>query len=98
MRVEVIYCEPDREVVEHIELDNGATVADLLALMGGSEKFSGVEIVASRVGVWGRLAGPDTLLSADDRVEIYRELLADPKSARRRRARQQAAQESKPGA
>jgi uncharacterized protein len=35
------------------------------------------------VGVWGRVKPSDYVLRADDRVEIYRPLKADPKDARR---------------
>jgi putative ubiquitin-RnfH superfamily antitoxin RatB of RatAB toxin-antitoxin module len=42
-----------------------------------------------RIGVWGATVLPDTALRDRDRVEIYRELVADPKQARRQRARQQ---------
>jgi putative ubiquitin-RnfH superfamily antitoxin RatB of RatAB toxin-antitoxin module len=35
------------------------------------------------VGVWGRVKSNDYVLRADDRVEIYRPLKADPKDARR---------------
>ncbi|MGH8335651.1 MAG: RnfH family protein [Gammaproteobacteria bacterium] len=40
------------------------------------------------MGIFGRLASPDTLLREGDRVEIYRALLKDPKDARRDRAQQ----------
>lgn len=38
-------------------------------------------------GVWGKRVAEDYVLRAGDRVEIYRPLRADPKEARRRRAR-----------
>ena len=39
-----------------------------------------------RVGIFGKLKTPDTVLRANDRVEVYRPLQADPKESRRRRA------------
>jgi putative ubiquitin-RnfH superfamily antitoxin RatB of RatAB toxin-antitoxin module len=39
------------------------------------------------VGVYGRLVALDDVLREGDRVEILRPLVADPKAARRRRAR-----------
>jgi putative ubiquitin-RnfH superfamily antitoxin RatB of RatAB toxin-antitoxin module len=41
------------------------------------------------VGLWGRRVGPDVMLHADDRVELYRALTVDPKEARRLRYRTQ---------
>jgi len=41
-------------------------------------------------GIYGRRVPLDTQLADGDRVEILRPLAADPKEARRRRARQRA--------
>ena len=38
------------------------------------------------VGIFGELAGLDDSLRDGDRIEIYRPLLADPKTIRRERA------------
>jgi putative ubiquitin-RnfH superfamily antitoxin RatB of RatAB toxin-antitoxin module len=40
------------------------------------------------VGVFGQAAGREKILEAGDRVELYRELAADPKAARRARVKQ----------
>jgi putative ubiquitin-RnfH superfamily antitoxin RatB of RatAB toxin-antitoxin module len=39
------------------------------------------------VGIFGRRADGSTVLREFDRIEIYRALVADPKQARRTRAR-----------
>lgn len=57
----------------------GCRVADVLELLG-------LEIPPGCVvGVWGRVVEPSAFLGDGDRVEIYRPLAADPKSARRAR-------------
>lgn len=59
----------------------GTTIADVLAMLG-------LEVSdAYRIGVWGRKAAPELRLQAGDRIEFYRVLLADPKTARRSRVR-----------
>ena len=40
-----------------------------------------------KIGVFGRRVAPTELLHEYDRIEIYRPLIADPKQARRIRAR-----------
>ena len=45
----------------------------------------GVSVDDSAVGVFGRVTALNQILSEGDRVEIYRSLAADPKSARRER-------------
>jgi len=42
-------------------------------------------------GIWGRARPAGTLLQPGDRVEVYRGLRVDPKTARRERFRQQGA-------
>lgn len=42
-----------------------------------------------RCGIWGKKAQPDTTLHDGDRLELYRPLLVDPKTARRLRFNQQ---------
>ena len=46
-----------------------------------------LDLTSYRVGIYGKLKTLETVLRERDRVEIYRPLLADPKDARRRRAR-----------
>ena len=40
-----------------------------------------------RLGLWGRLCSPDTVLQPHDRLELLRPLQADPMEARRQRLR-----------
>jgi len=88
--VEVSYAEPLRAVVKTYRLVPPATVADVLQLAAADAAFSGVDIAHSQVGVFGRLVRRDQALGEGDRIEIYRPLAADPKSARRARAKGQA--------
>jgi hypothetical protein len=75
-----------QEVVE-LELADGATVAEALARSGLVARFPRIDFAAARVGIWSRPCRRDTALRDGDRVEIYRDLKADPKEMRRKRAR-----------
>jgi len=88
IRVEVVYARAHAQAVVTLELEQGARVADALAASGLTD-FPGQPPSRHYIGIWGAPASPDTELSDRDRVEIYRELIADPKQARRQRARQQ---------
>lgn len=79
LRVEVIAAWPGRSERTLLELEEGATVAVALAAAGRD--------AASVVGIHGRRVAPQTPLADGDRVEVYRALSADPKEARRRRAK-----------
>ena len=82
LRVEVIEAWPGRIERVRLELEEGATVRAALSAAGRS--------AARAVGIHGRRADLEARLADGDRVEIYRALSADPKEARRRRAKQRA--------
>jgi uncharacterized protein len=87
--VEVAYAEPRRAIVKAYRLVPPATVADALRLAAADVDFLGVDVAHSPVGVFGRVVRPEQYLDDGDRIEIYRPLTADPKVARRNRAKQQ---------
>ncbi len=63
---------------------DSVTLADALQASGLLQRHA---LVAEglRVGIWGKLRPPETLLRARDRIELYRSLTVDPKEARRLR-------------
>ena len=89
IRVEVVYALADVQTIIEVELEQGAQVADALAAARIAEQLPGGLTTNFRLGIWGAPVSPETGLRDRDRVEIYRELVADPKQARRQRARQQ---------
>ena len=91
IRVEVVYALPQAQMIVEVELGHGARVVDAIDASRLQERLTDVALDACRIGIWGMPAMPDTELRDRDRVEIYRELVADPKQARRRRAGQQRA-------
>lgn len=84
--VEVVYALPERQVLKATHVPKGTTVAQAIAASGLHELFREADLNCSPLGVFGRLVRPDTILENGDRVEIYRPLIADPKTARRVRA------------
>jgi putative ubiquitin-RnfH superfamily antitoxin RatB of RatAB toxin-antitoxin module len=86
--VEVSYAEPLRAVVKTFRLSSGASIGDVLRLAAADPDFAGIDLAHSAVGIFGKLAPLSQMLNDGDRVEIYRPLAADPKSARRARARE----------
>ena len=86
--VQVSYAEPERAVVKTYRLTSPASIEDALRVARCDPDFAGVDLDHSAVGVFGRIAGPGHTLNEGDRVEIYRPLAADPKSARRDRVKE----------
>jgi putative ubiquitin-RnfH superfamily antitoxin RatB of RatAB toxin-antitoxin module len=86
-KVEVVYATARHQARYALEVGEGATVRDAIERSGVLAEFSGIDLGRDRVGINGRLVSLSTPLKEDDRVEILRPLQADPKEARRRRAR-----------
>lgn len=84
--VEVIYAEPRRQTIVRLELPAGSTLQQAVDASGLLAKFPDIDVANRRLGVYGKISKLATVLSAGDRVEIYRPLLTDPKESRKRRA------------
>ena len=85
--VEVAYATPKRQLLLRVSVPEGCTLVDAIERSGIRDRWPEIKVDPSMVGVFGRKKPLDTVLRAGDRVEIYRELIADPREARRRRAR-----------
>jgi hypothetical protein len=84
--VEVVYARPDGQTLLSLKVRAGATLREAIEMSGVLALFPEVDLGKSRVGTFGRLRELSDAVEAGDRVEIYRELVADPKEARRQRA------------
>jgi putative ubiquitin-RnfH superfamily antitoxin RatB of RatAB toxin-antitoxin module len=83
IQVEVVLAWPDRALSCRLQLADGATVGEAVALAA----LEGTQACPA-VAVHGVLAQASQPLRDGDRVELLRPLLADPKDNRRRRARE----------
>ena len=85
INVEVCFAQETKQTRVFLKLPEGATVQNALDKSGFFEKF-GLDSKTNKVGIYSKLAKPDTILRERDRVEIYRPLIADPKEVRKKRA------------
>jgi len=85
--IEVAYAKPDSQLIVEVPDVPHITVQQAIEASGILQQFPEIDLAINKVGVFGKLARLDTELVAGDRVEIYRPLIADPKEARRRRAK-----------
>jgi hypothetical protein len=86
IQVEVVYALPQRSWSLPVTLAAGSTLQQAISSSGILEQCPEIDLARDRVGIYGKLQGLDTVLRAEDRVEIYRSLKVDPKEARRKRA------------
>lgn len=83
--VEVVYALPTEQRIFAINLPQGATVRAAIESSGVLAEYPQINLATVKVGVFGRIVTLDSALRDGDRVEIYRELTADPKVVRRER-------------
>ncbi len=96
IQIEIVSAYADRIARETLRVQHGVTLGEALATSAGelaqqaAKTLESVAHVAdSNVGIWGRRVLADAPLNDGDRIEIYREVTADAKSARLARAREQ---------
>jgi putative ubiquitin-RnfH superfamily antitoxin RatB of RatAB toxin-antitoxin module len=80
LRIEVVHPLAGEQAIVRLELAAGATA-------GEAALASGLPQHGLQYGIGGKLIAPETPLRDGDRLELLRPLAADPKEARRQRAR-----------
>ncbi|HQS02106.1 MAG TPA: RnfH family protein [Halothiobacillus sp.] len=86
MRVEVAYALPDQQVILPVLVAIDATADMAIKASGVLEQFADIDLTRQKIGIFSRLVPLTQPLQPRDRIEIYRPLQADPKTARRARA------------
>jgi putative ubiquitin-RnfH superfamily antitoxin RatB of RatAB toxin-antitoxin module len=87
--VEVVYAEAKKQALIRLLVPFGSTVLDAIntsAILTQFPHLAEVGMLANRVGIFGKIAALETVLKANDRIEIYRDLITDPKENRRLKA------------
>ena len=84
--VEVAYATPDQQMIVALKMAEGTTVEQAINASGLLDRFPEIDAADIKVGIFGNVCKLDQQLRKDDRVEIYRPLIHDPKEARRQRA------------
>lgn len=86
IEVEVAYATPTRQKIIRLTVAIGSTALQAVHASNIQADFPEIDLTQLSLGIFSKAIKPDTLLREYDRVEIYRPLLADPKTVRRQRA------------
>ncbi|AXS81469.1 RnfH family protein [Dechloromonas sp. HYN0024] len=86
LNVEVFYALSGKQEVVRVKLPTGATLQQALDASGLLVKHPEIDVKKNKFGIWNKLSKPEAALRDQDRVEIYRPLIADPKEVRKQRA------------
>ena len=87
MKVEVIYALPQQAWSAELELPGGTTASEAVARSGFASLIPGFDTASLGYAIYGKPISAATVLRDGDRLELLRPLIADPKQARRMRAK-----------
>lgn len=86
LSVEVVYALPKKQEIVAVKIPEGGTARQAVEASGLLQKYPEIDLAKNKLGVFAKLTKPDAALRDQDRVEIYRPLIADPKEVRKQRA------------
>lgn len=84
MKVGVFYASTTRHANLTVDLADGATVQDAIEKSGMLKQFPEIDLATQKTGVYGKLVKLDAAVADGDRVEIYRPIICDPKTVKRK--------------
>ena len=85
MIVQVVYVNNEDHWVIDVSVSPNTSVKTAIESSGLLEKCSEISLDVNQVGIFGEIVTLDQIVSAGDRIEIYRDLETDPMQARRLR-------------
>ncbi len=84
--IEVVFALPQAQMLLSLFVPVGTTVREALVLSQITTYHPEIDLNHFSVGIYGKKMHLESILQENDRVEIYRPLLADPKEIRRHKA------------
>ena len=84
MNVGVAYADKFKQVWLKLEIPDGSTVRQAIEHSGLLEQFPDINLEKQKVGIFGKVTKLDALAEEGARIEIYREITADPELVERR--------------
>jgi len=84
MNVGVAYADKFKQVWLKLEIPDGSTVREAIELSGILSQFPEIDLDRQKVGIFGKITSLNAKIQEDTRIEIYREITADPELVERR--------------
>ncbi|MEW8644809.1 MAG: RnfH family protein [Candidatus Thiodiazotropha endolucinida] len=84
MNIGVAYANRFKQVWLKLEVPDGSTVLEAIEHSGMLEQFPEIDLDKQKVGIFGKVTKLDATVEEDARIEIYREITADPELVERR--------------
>ena len=84
MNIGVAYADKFKRIWLKLDVPENSTVQEVVERSGLLNQFPDIDLTRQRVGIFGKLAKLDAIIAEGDRVEIYRDITADPEMVERR--------------
>ena len=84
MNIGVAYADKFKQVWLKLEVPDGSTVREAIEYSGLLDQFPEINLKRQKVGIFGKVTKLDAKIKEGVRVEIYREITADPELVERR--------------
>ncbi len=83
--IEVAYALPNEQLILAIEVPTECDVEEAIKRSGILQRYPEIDLSQNKVGIFGKVCKLNASLRPNDRIEIYRKLIADPKESRRQK-------------
>ena len=87
--IEIIYPTIEKQELFYVEYKSNLTIEKAINISGILEKYPEIDLIINHVGIFNQVKKLTDKVNAGDRIEIYRDLIANPKEVRRKRAQKQ---------
>jgi hypothetical protein len=84
MNVGVAYADKFKQVWLKLEIPDNSTVREAIEHSGLLQQFPEIDLERQKVGIFGKVTRLDSKAEEGARIEIYREITADPELVERR--------------
>ena len=84
MNVGIAYADKFKRAWLKLEVPDGSTVREAIEHSGILKQFPDIDLGTQKVGVFGKLTKLTARVEEGSRIEIYREITADPELVKRR--------------
>ncbi len=87
INIEVIYATTDKQKLFCLSVDKTTNVKEAIHLSGILNHYPEINLFENKIGIFSISCQLSDPLHDNDRIEIYRPLIIDPKEARKQRAK-----------
>jgi hypothetical protein len=84
MNVGVAYADKFKKTWLKLEVPDGSTVEEAIEHSGLLKQFPDIDLNTQKVGIFGKLTKLTARVAEGDRIEVYRDITADPETVERR--------------